>query len=363
MQDGIDQGPAFVAGSGMDDQPGGFVHCDQVIIFVEDVKRDWLWFDSGWLGRGYGDADAVVKIEPLRWFGGALVHLDIALSYPALDFGAGVLGKMFGEIAIQAVARLAYGELDGHVADVSRGAPLCGCPDVGRSMQKTPGIKASASSFVVSDERGSCLVGEGFLFGLLFAFFEQHEDGQKDGADDKGAIRHVEGGEIKNAGNTETYEIDHMAVGQTIVKVPGRTAEHHPQADVDDHRAVPLAETVDKDGDNGGGRHDFEYVSAAAEHAKRHTGVGGVEKGEVGSESRNQRPTFVKFQIIEHPGLAQTVEQENQRPDGNDGEYRTCAGGQVKDSLELWLRSPCSKALGPGAGLPDTSRLRWHIMQ
>ncbi len=100
VQDGIDQGAAFVARSRVDDQPSRFVYCDQVIIFVENVEGDRLRFDICWFGCWNGNADEVVRVEPMRWLGGVLVHQDIALPYPALDFGAGVLGEMSGEIAV-----------------------------------------------------------------------------------------------------------------------------------------------------------------------------------------------------------------------------------------------------------------------
>lgn len=110
MEDGIDERTAGMTGGGVHDHAGGFVHGDEVIIFVKDVEQDRFGCGGCRRGRGDVDVDHITGEEALADFGGACIDQRIAVTNPALDFGAGVRGQVVGKIAVEPVGGVADSE-------------------------------------------------------------------------------------------------------------------------------------------------------------------------------------------------------------------------------------------------------------
>jgi hypothetical protein len=105
MEQGVDQGAVGAAGAGVDDEAGGFVDGDQVVVFVEDVERDVFGFGGG-QRRPRDDAEfeafAAAQAEAGTKDGFA-IEGGVAFADELLETGAAELGELSGKEVVEAL--------------------------------------------------------------------------------------------------------------------------------------------------------------------------------------------------------------------------------------------------------------------
>lgn len=101
VQKSVDERAGFAAGARVDDEAGGLVDGDQVVIFEENVEGDLLGFGAQGAERSGFDVDALAAPEPVGGFAGAPVHQHAAGVDPLLKPRAAELRQFLGEDVIE----------------------------------------------------------------------------------------------------------------------------------------------------------------------------------------------------------------------------------------------------------------------
>ena len=104
VEDGVDQRALPMPGGGVDDEPGGFVEAEQVIVLIENVERDILGLNVGGsdgLGRNLC-VDAVAFPHGIGSAGGVAIDADESSGERFLPAGAAELRPLFGQPAVEA---------------------------------------------------------------------------------------------------------------------------------------------------------------------------------------------------------------------------------------------------------------------
>ena len=70
VEKGVDEGAAIATCAGMDDEAGGFVDHDEIVVFKKDGERDVLGHDIGGRSGGFGDGDDVAGGDGMAGFDG-----------------------------------------------------------------------------------------------------------------------------------------------------------------------------------------------------------------------------------------------------------------------------------------------------
>ncbi len=102
VEEGVDEGARAVSGSGVDDEPGGFVDDDDVFVFMEDIEWDIFWLGVVWLGLWDFNGDDVALIDGGFGFGDLAVDEDVTRFEQGLDAGAGELWDLGAEENVEA---------------------------------------------------------------------------------------------------------------------------------------------------------------------------------------------------------------------------------------------------------------------
>jgi len=93
VKKGVDEGAGEMSGCGMHDKPGGFVYDDDVVVLVQDCKRDVLWVWNGGYRRGNGQDDVIAGRDLLSGLGCAYaVDGHETGLYQTLQAGTGEIG-------------------------------------------------------------------------------------------------------------------------------------------------------------------------------------------------------------------------------------------------------------------------------
>src|SRR2546430_15535975 len=90
-----------MAGSGMDEEPGGFVDDDQIVVLVEHAKIHRLGRESGWRRCGQFPAEPVARAEPAPCAGRPVVEADVSLRDQSLDLAAALPREQARQILIE----------------------------------------------------------------------------------------------------------------------------------------------------------------------------------------------------------------------------------------------------------------------
>jgi len=109
--EGVDEGAALVALGGVDDEVGGLVDDEDVLVLEQDVEGDVLGGDGGAFWEVGRDLDAVAAADAVARLGGRGVDSDAPFADEALDEGAGEVGEGRGEVLVE--ASLAHAATDG----------------------------------------------------------------------------------------------------------------------------------------------------------------------------------------------------------------------------------------------------------
>lgn len=88
VQQGVDKRAGFAAGARVNDETGGLVDGDQVVIFEEDIEGDLFGFGAQRAERSGFDVDPLAAPELVGGFAGAPVHEHAAGVDPLLKPGA-----------------------------------------------------------------------------------------------------------------------------------------------------------------------------------------------------------------------------------------------------------------------------------
>ena len=102
VEEGVDEGACGVAGRGMDNEAGGFIHQQDVIVLEYDVERNVLRLRVEDFERWFVDRDPIAAVDPRRWFGGLFVELNMTGVDQPADAGSGPVGMELGEAAVEA---------------------------------------------------------------------------------------------------------------------------------------------------------------------------------------------------------------------------------------------------------------------
>ena len=118
-EQGVDQGPAGMAGRRVDDHAGGFVDDDEVAVLMNDGEACIFRLRRRGLGRRHGDGIALARFDPQpRLFYRPARARHVALLDESLQTRARELSDMTAEHAIDPLAGIGLGDLD--CADVLR---------------------------------------------------------------------------------------------------------------------------------------------------------------------------------------------------------------------------------------------------
>ncbi len=137
--EGVDQRACPVAGSGMNDKPGGLVDDDEVIILIDHGKRDGLALRPRGDRRRDKHFDAGPRFDAMAGLHyGRPVHAHPAIGDERLKAGAAHVHKTPAQHAIEAFAGI--GRADGH-GEFARGFHMPGSHD--RVLQDEPAPAAA----------------------------------------------------------------------------------------------------------------------------------------------------------------------------------------------------------------------------
>ena len=86
-QQGIDQSVLLMPGAGMDDQPGRFVHDEEIVVFEQDFERDRFRLRFDFLELGLGQLDGVARTDEVAWPGDFAVEFNESVPDQGLKAG------------------------------------------------------------------------------------------------------------------------------------------------------------------------------------------------------------------------------------------------------------------------------------
>ena len=105
--EGVDEGSVIVSVPRMHHHPGGLVHDQHVVVFVDYVKRDVLrQYLHSPAPVGHHEADDVVRAHYVIGLHDLVAHPDVAFLYGSLDAVAGGILEMRGHELVHAHRRL-----------------------------------------------------------------------------------------------------------------------------------------------------------------------------------------------------------------------------------------------------------------
>jgi hypothetical protein len=108
-EEGVDQGAARGAGTGVHGHAGGLVDGNDVVVFVKDVESNGLGFDAQ---RGAGldlDLDALPGAEAVRTFGWAGIDEHKAGFDEFLDASAADVAEARSDLLVESLPCFAFG--------------------------------------------------------------------------------------------------------------------------------------------------------------------------------------------------------------------------------------------------------------
>ncbi len=112
VEEGVDEGMLVVADARVDDESGGFVEDEEVVVFEEDMEGDIFGLGAGRFGLGPRDGNGLAGAGGVGGFDGGAVDADIAVADEALEGAAGDGGEGVVEVGIE--AELGDGFRDDH---------------------------------------------------------------------------------------------------------------------------------------------------------------------------------------------------------------------------------------------------------
>jgi hypothetical protein len=104
MQQRVDERVFPVPGAGMNDQTGGFIDYDEIVILEKNVERDCLREIVDLLDRWLGQLDRVTGTDEITRPRGFAIESNKSASNELLQARPRMLGQLIGQKAVEPIA-------------------------------------------------------------------------------------------------------------------------------------------------------------------------------------------------------------------------------------------------------------------